>query len=58
MRKEERTRLTYYSKGRDVRSMTHKIDGVKNKNGHKIKWGGGGDCKEEEEREKREETEL
>ena len=39
--KEEGTTLTYLSEGRDVRSMTHKIDGVKKKK-KKRKEGTGG----------------
>ena len=46
------TRLTYICKGRDVRNMTHIIDGVKNKNK------GGGGLREKREREKRVETDL
>ena len=44
-------RLVYSSKGCDIRSMKHKIHGVKEKNKKRER-------KEGEEREKQEETEL
>ena len=41
---EEDTRLTYFSKGRDVRSMKHRINGVKKQD----KKGGMGEGEERE----------